>query len=353
MNKRDNKKSVVLFYLTKIKNVYSGFSHLFVSLVKAVSFSIFPIVILLIYPSCTPEVEERSSLTIISWNAYCFFDGSTNGNEYDGFLSKDGYTREKYQERVDKVAKMMALNFSHADIIILEEIESEVVLVDLLEAGLKGRGYLYYGLSKRKEGELSCAFISKFKPTSFSFYGTQSSRLITTIEFEKNGESFTLVSLHLRSQLNIKNEEERREELEIIKTLALERREENLIFIGDFNIDVRKNEMIGDEREGKNFIIPLSGDGSLSYNGRLYCPVLDYERPVDEGTYYYNGEWEMLDYCLLNSNFFDSWGWEYDKASIIAPSECKDYASRPIKYDVSTSSGFSDHFAFSVTLKYN
>lgn len=353
MNKRDNKKSLMLIYFINIKNVFSSSSLLFVSLVKAVFFSIFPIVILLIYPSCTPEVKERSSLTIISWNAYCFFDGSTSGSEYDGFLSKDGYTRERYKERVDKTAKMMALNFSHADIIILEEIESEAVLIDLLDAGLKGKGYLYYGLSKRRDGELSCAFISKFKPSSFSFYGTQSSRLITAIEFERNGESFTLLSLHLKSQLSIKNEDERREEFEIIKMLAQERCEENFICIGDFNVDVGKNEMIGDERKCKNFILPLTGDGSLSYDGRLYCPVLDYEKPVDDGTYYYDGEWEMLDYCLLNSNLFDSFGWEYDKASVIAPSECKDYASRPIKYDIATSSGFSDHFAFSLTLKYN
>lgn len=353
MNKSDNKKKIVLFYSIAIKNAFSVVSLLFVSLVKTVSLSIFPIVILLIYPSCTPEVEERNSLTIISWNAYCFFDGSTSGNEYDGFLFKDGYTKERYKERVEKTARMMALNFSNADIIILEEIESEAVLIDLLDAGLKGRGYLYYGLSKRRGGELSCAFISKLKPSSFSFYGTQSSRLITEIKFEKNGESFTLLSLHLRSQLSINNDNERREEFELIKMISQKSSEENFICIGDFNVDVRKNEMIGDERRGNNFIIPLTGDGSLSYGGRLYCPVLDYEKPVDDGTYYYEGEWEMLDYCLLNSNLFDSNGWEYDKASVIAPSECKDYASIPIKYDVSTSSGFSDHFAFSLTLKYN
>ena len=122
-----------------------------------------------------------------------------------------------------------------------------------------------------------------------------------------------------------------------------------LIVIGDFNIDpfIHKEEMC-DTREGET-TLPLTGDGSRAYGGRLFSPYLDYASPLMGGTYFFEGQWERLDNILLSSFFFDWEGIEYEGTTIIKGGDASDYLGRPLKYDKSTGKGVSDHFALKST----
>ena len=243
----------------------------------------------------------------------------------------------------------MVSNFKDADVIVLEEVESNEVLISLLEGGMKKEGYLYYGIAS-DDGALSVAFISRIKPVSLRLLFVPSARPMLSLDFNVNGEMVRVIGVHLRSRLKDENEEIRREELLMLKDEA-DNCDFPLIVLGDFNIDpvIHKEEMC-DTREGET-TLPLTGDGSRAYGGRLFSPYLDYNSPLSGGTYYFEGQWERLDNILLSSSFFDGEGIEYEGTTIIKGGDSIDYSGRPLKYDKSTGKGMSDHFALKSTFR--
>ena len=297
--------------------------------------------------SCSPSPDKEERFVIVTWNMCEFFDSREDGGEYAGWRESDGWNDAKYNERIKKCVMYMVSNFMDADVIVLEEVESSEVLISLLECGMKKEGYIYYGIAS-DESDLSVAFISRIKPVSLRLLFVPSSRPMLSLDFDINGEMVRIIGVHLRSRLKEENEEIRREELLMLKDEA-EKCDCPLIIIGDFNIDpfVHKEEMC-DTREGET-TLPLTGDGSRAYGGRLFSPYLDYASPLMGGTYFFEGQWERLDNILLSSFFFDWEGIEYEGTTIIKGGDASDYLGRPLKYDKSTGKGVSDHFALKST----
>ena len=297
--------------------------------------------------SCSPSPDKEERFVIVTWNRCEFFDSREDGGEYAGWRESDGWNDAKYNERIKKCVMYMVSNFMDADVIVLEEVESSEVLISLLEGGMKKEGYIYYGIAS-DESDLSVAFISRIKPVSLRLLFVPSSRPMLSLDFDINGEMVRIIGVHLRSRLKEENKEIRREELLMLKDEA-EKCDCPLIIIGDFNIDpfIHKEEMC-DTREGET-TLPLTGDGSRAYGGRLFSPYLDYASPLIGGTYFFEGQWERLDNILLSSFFFDWEGIEYEGTTIIKGGDASDYLGRPLKYDKSTGKGMSDHFALKST----
>lgn len=297
--------------------------------------------------SCSPSPDKEERFVIVTWNMCEFFDSREDGGEYAGWRESDGWNDAKYNERIKKCVMYMVSNFMDADVIVLEEVESSEVLISLLEGGMKKEGYIYYGIAS-DESALSVAFISRIKPVSLRLLFVPSSRPMLSLDFDINGEMVRIIGVHLRSRLKEENKEIRREELLMLKDEA-EKCDCPLIIIGDFNIDpfIHKEEMC-DTREGET-TLPLTGDGSRAYGGRLFSPYLDYASPLIGGTYFFEGQWERLDNILLSSFFFDWEGIEYEGTTIIKGGDASDYLGRPLKYDKSTGKGMSDHFALKST----
>ena len=297
--------------------------------------------------SCSPSPDKEERFVIVTWNMCEFFDSREDGGEYAGWRESDGWNDAKYNERIKKCVMYMVSNFMDADVIVLEEVESSEVLISLLEGGMKKEGYIYYGIAS-DESALSVAFISRIKPVSLRLLFVPSSRPMLSLDFDINGEMVRIIGVHLRSRLKEENKEIRREELLMLKDEA-EKCDYPLIIIGDFNIDpfIHKEEMC-DTREGET-TLPLTGDGSRAYGGRLFSPYLDYASPLIGGTYFFEGQWERLDNILLSSFFFDWEGIEYEGTTIIKGGDASDYLGRPLKYDKSTGKGMSDHFALKST----
>ena len=297
--------------------------------------------------SCSPSPDKEERFVIVTWNMCEFFDSREDGGEYAGWRESDGWNDAKYNERIKKCVMYMVSNFMDADVIVLEEVESSEVLISLLECGMKKEGYIYHGIAS-DESDLSVAFISRIKPISLRLLFVPSSRPMLSLDFDINGEMVRIIGVHLRSRLKEENKEIRREELLMLKDEA-EKCDCPLIIIGDFNIDpfIHKEEMC-DTREGET-TLPLTGDGSRAYGGRLFSPYLDYASPLIGGTYFFEGQWERLDNILLSSFFFDWEGIEYEGTTIIKGGDASDYLGRPLKYDKSTGKGMSDHFALKST----
>ena len=112
--------------------------------------------------SCSPDPEEHV-FSVAAYNAYCLFDGIRDGDEFEGWRKSDGYTEAVYDKRVDDLAVLLG-KYVSADVIILEEVESEIVLRDLIDSGLRKKGYFHYGLATTGNEAISVGFLSRIRP---------------------------------------------------------------------------------------------------------------------------------------------------------------------------------------------
>lgn len=313
------------------------------------------LMVLTILVSCQNEASVPT-FTILAWNTYAFFDGRTDGTEFEGFRKQDGYTGEKFEARVKAYALFLLERASDADLLFLEEIESPEVLEALLAAGLKGAGYQWFGLAQDKSGNLSVGFLSKVEPEEMTVHGISGGRLMVSLTFLLKGELVKVIGIHGRSRVSDPQGELRKEEFSLLKELVEENADMPVVVCGDFNADPEKTRkeiatLRGGHEEGCPLLV--TGDGGECQGNILFSPFLDYgKKPTSQGTYFYEGEWSFLDNFLLSGRFFDGRGWEYEKVKVLDGETVSDYSGRPLKYDASTGKGYSDHFAIMATFRY-
>ncbi len=314
----------------------------------------FVLFLFVLFVSCVPEQSIRS-FSVVTWNCYLFFDSRDDGNEYSGFKAKDGYNDAVYKKRIKDVAIMMSKNLGDADLIVLEEVESNVVLFDLLEAGLKKKGFLYYGIASDGSSPLSVGFISKYCPDDITLNKAGSTRLVLELSFELNGDMIAVIAIHATSRLN-GGESERFEEFSLMRSIADENEGKVVLLCGDFNTDPRYSESgLAYIKDPISINAPLvvTGDPGECSSGIYFSQALDYMNDIGKGTYLYDGEWFFFDNIFLSKEAFDLIGWEYSTSNIIKPYESVDLNGNPLKFDPSTSRGMSDHLPLKCTLLYN
>ncbi len=315
---------------------------------KYIALSLF----LIVLASCHEPIPE-TVFEVTAYNAYAFFDDYEDGDEYEGFTRRDGYDGEAYITRVKETAILLGREFSSSDVIVLSEIESSTVLEDLLEAGLKEKGFRYYGIAENDNGPLFVGFISRCEPIFLAVHNTPGCRPMLEAVFLSGEERVRLYGLHFRSRFS-GGEDERRSQAEHLAFL-MERNAGISIALGDFNTDPSVH--------GTPFSIypvdynpdnpfHVTGDPSRAGERIYYSPFLDSDVIVGEkGTYFYEGRWYCFDNILLSSACWDGSGLEFEKAEVRTVMNMKDNGGRPMPYDVSTGFGYSDHFPVTVRLR--
>ena len=314
-------------------------------------FAFLPFFILLSF-SCSPSIN-RSFFTVTTYNLYAFFDSYEDGDEYEGFAKSDGYDGEAYSERIRNTAILIGKVFSSSDVIILEEVESNAVLLDLLEAGLKEKGFIYYGLAD-DENNLSVGFLSKLKPLSTALHVFPGCRPILELVFQKSGELIHIFGVHFRSRIPGGDDERMQEALHL--AALMERNPDALcIAAGDFNTDPLLSSSpfsLSPDCYDEDNAFHVTGDPSKTGPHLYFSPLNDPDAVLSEdGTYFYDGVWYFYDLFLLSEKAWDGEGWEYDGIIIESNRTMKDNGGRPFPYDVSTGYGYSDHFPVTLRLK--
>lgn len=308
--------------------------------------------VLLLLSSCSLSSSEDGDFSIATYNAYALFDDTEDGDEYDGFSKSDGYSAAKYSARISALAVFLG-KYVDADVIILEEVESDIVLVDLLESGLSDKGYLWYGLAGG-DTVINVGFISRYKPAVARSHSFDGERAMLELLINKGSDSIRIYGVHLRSQLDDDSEEVRYGQLAHLRTLAEDHEDDLVIILGDFNVDPSIGESGIAEYPVSNWRtmpMPVTGDpGSVTEHIR-YSAFLDGDLYYEDGTYYYDSEWYFYDNILLNDLAFDGEGLDFSSEEIIAPAVAADLYGRPQRYDVSDGSGYSDHFPVKLVLK--
>lgn len=307
----------------------------------------------LLFISCKPDAHKES-FSVVTWNMYLFFDSREDGYEYNGYRKSDGYNDKIYSERIDNTSLALAKNFADVDLIVLQEIESNIVLYDLLQAGLKKKGFRYYGVAKSEKSPLSVGFISKYTPDSISFHGIDNHRTQLELSFTVNGELISIVVIHATSRL-ADGEDERFDEFSLVRSIADLNSGSLCLIAGDFNADPRECEKgVGNIRKivDSNTPIVCTGDPGECKDGVYFSQALDYMNHVGKGTYFYQNQWYWYDNILVSSEGFDFSGWEYDRSQIVMPFESVDQNGFPIAFDLSSKKGISDHLPLKLVLKY-
>ena len=303
--------------------------------------------------SCRPD-KKLSEISISSYNMYLFYDGYENGYEYEPFREKSGYTEDVYRTRVEKTSQYIMKHMGSSSVILFQEIENSGVLKDILDAGLKRSGFRYYG-AFTDEGHLCIGYISKYPPLSSNVHKTGKSRPILELIFSIDGEEISIFTLHAASRLNEDGEAERFDLFSLLAELLEINSGKLRIAIGDFNVDIREGESSiasDDNKLALSSAIVATKDTRIG-EGIYNSPMLIPGEIEADGTYFYQGTWSFLDNVLLSCEAFDRSGWDYHKCEVIAPFESKDSHGYPKRFEVRNGSGFSDHFAINLRLRYN
>ncbi len=317
-----------------------------------------PILITLL--CCSPaSVQEKSSITIMSFNVQNLFDHRVNGGEYEEYdPQKSSWNEDSYHLRLRRLAQVITQGSSRApDIVLLQEIEHIGVLEDLWRMYLAREGYTYY-LATESSGSTEVGVVSRFSPqevsvhhiTGFPFH----TRPIMEMHYTFGGETLVLFNNHWKSKIPSPQESE---PVRIALADMLMRRIEELgitnyaiVAGGDFNESYKENiEVRGDYPTAISFgsggsieLAPLPESvGNHRAKTPLYTPwPLE---PSGMGSFWYGGEWEYIDQFMVNSVLFDGEGVEYRKFSVLKPPFLLTQKGYPYRWNVATLRGYSDH----------
>jgi endonuclease/exonuclease/phosphatase family metal-dependent hydrolase len=327
--------------------------------------------------------DEPGILTLMTWNVQNLFDGVDNGFEYDEFKQSGGWSSEKYKGRINTISDAIGRLTPHPDIIMLQEIESEVILDDLA-LSMPKNNYSWchfannYGASVGL-GILSRLPLTETKTHSITIDGETTPRPVLEARVQTEKGDIILFVCHWKSKIGSDEVTEniRKSSARVILRRIREINENEpdigVIIAGDLNEnhdEFYRQEasaicaLIPDDsycvklsnvnvKGQKDFLI-ISGNkppepvhfpqGSIT----LFSPWM---RDLQNGTYFYKYNWETIDHFLISGHFFDNSGWEYEKVIIANFEPFANSSGIPVPYNTKTGLGLSDHLPLLLTIK--
>jgi endonuclease/exonuclease/phosphatase family metal-dependent hydrolase len=327
--------------------------------------------------------DEAGVLTLMTWNVQNLFDGMDNGFEYDEFKQSGGWSSEKYMGRVNTISAAIGRLTPTPDIIMLEEIESEVILEDLALSMPKG-GYSWCHFANNHGasvglGILSSLPLTEAKTHSITVDGETTPRPVLEARVQTEEGDIILFVCHWKSKIgddevteNIRKSSAR-VILRRIREISGNEPETGFIIAGDLNENYdefyRQDAssicaLIPDDSycvklsnvntAGQKDFLIISGNkppepvhfpqGSIT----LFSPWM---RDLLNGTYFYKYNWETIDHFLISGHFFDSSGWKYEKVIIANFEPFANSSGIPVPYNTKTGLGLSDHLPLLLTIK--
>jgi len=321
------------------------------------------------------KYNKENYLTIVSYNVENLFDTIDNPSKNDDeYLpsSKHEWNTDKYQKKIKNLAQVIsAINKNELpELVGLIEIENKDVIQDLITHKflLNGNYGIVHEESPDERG-IDVALIyrkDEFQVIEYHainiFYDFEPKTKTRDILYVKgklkNGEIFYIFLNHWSSRRDGEgtSEPKRLYSAKILRekmdSLIKKDKKAKIIIMGDFN-DEPSNKSI-------NEILMANNEQDNQYDFRLYNLMYD-KHLFGYGTYYYKGNWNMLDNLIVSSTLLNSPGKyqvSYDGGQI--------FSARWMMYDnVKTGEltpnrtyngsnylgGYSDHFPIYVVLK--
>jgi len=330
----------------------------------------------------TASGEEKGVLTLMTWNVCNLCDGVDDGIEYAEFKQSAGWTREKYMGRINAVSAAIRGLTPQPDILMLEEIESNVILEDL--AAALPKNYISCHFANNPKAAMGVGILSRLPLTeaknhSITVDGETTPRPVLEARVQTEKGDIILFVCHFKSKLggDEATEKVRRSSVRVIlrRIREISENEPDIGFIiaGDLNENhdefyrqeskaisalipddpycVKLSKANGGEQ--KDFFIITGNKPPLPANFPqesivLFSPWMD---GLQNGSYFYKHNWETIDHFLISGHFFDDSDWEYEKVFIGNFEPFANSSGIPIPYNTKTGAGLSDHFPLILTIR--
>lgn len=306
---------------------------------------------------------------IASYNVENLFDMNTDGNEYEEYIPNGdwGWSEDIYRVKLRNTAQV--IGGINADIIGLQEIESETALKALkAELNRQGLYYRYYLFARNKNSSVNTALLSRYPIQSglrhpITYNGRY--RDILEAKIDINGKPLRVFVNHWKSKSGPESKR-------ILSAKRLSQRlaelseNEPFVLLGDFNSHYEEYKTFLKSRKhndtdgitGINHLLKTIDDegnpityASLRNNdGHLYN--LWYE--LDEKqrwSHQYKGKGEALDNMIISPSLADGEGLEYVRGSFQRfEADFLFYKGKPYRWQHSKThpkhhlgEGYSDH----------
>ncbi len=285
---------------------------------------------------------------LLSWNLQAFFDGVTDGNEYELYKgSKSKWNEDCYKQRLKKLCD--AIKTIEADVIVLLELENAGQLYDItniLNTGFNVKKYYKYGAFSKGKGCIGCGILSRYELSDFSLVSMDifkesfinpPVRPLLQCDVKTPEGSFTLIANHWKSSGEENSLFTRCYQEKLLSDLiaSLLKSGKGVAACGDFNRDIFDFDFSDD---GQVF---LSGGGKV----KVKSVLINDGKLIKNGSYVYKNRWNCIDNIFIagsieatGSNIEDCGPWADDKG-------------QPLAYKVWENYGWSDHLPVSVYLQ--
>lgn len=299
-----------------------------------------------------------NSYSMVSWNVQTFFNAIPDGTEYSDFLKTEDWTESKYRTRLTRLCE--CIESFNADILVLQEIESDAVIYDIvnnlrIQSNLS-LSYKYATFSKEENSSLGCAVLSRVPILSCEIHHIDirditlmqpSMRPLMEVLFDGG---LTVFVVHWKSKSGTDNTDFWRSWQEnLLATRINELGSECFIACGDFNKNIDEFSHLQEEvcltKENVNKPnIFLTGEKNIF----VYSPWLNDEskNTYSVGSYFYDGSWEYIDNFFSGSEVCLS-----DFSPIKIGSHVTD-EGKPYRYSIYSGQGYSDHLPIKATISY-
>jgi len=286
--------------------------------------------------------NSGNSLVLMTWNVHNLFDGNDDGFEYPEFRQSAGWSEEKYKGRINAISAAIGKLPNAPDILILQEIESLLVLEDI--AASLPNGYFWGHFAGNPESAIGVGVISRIPITEVFDHGSVVGssavpRPVLEVRFDTGNFEFIVFACHWKSKIGGANETEflRKAAGQIIlrrsAEIWAEKPEIGIIIAGDLNMRINELDSI--------FLITGStspdSDSTYSTNSTVwFSPWLD---ELSGGTYFYRNNWETIDHFLVSRHLLSVYQRTY--IGDFEPFACPE--GKPVPYNSRTGYGLSDH----------
>jgi len=258
---------------------------------------LFPTLFLLFF-ACGKAAAQRNHFTILTYNTENSFDTIASNEHLDHDFTPKGTYRwsiGRYYKKLRRLAQViLAADTAHpADLILLQEVESDTVMDHLLHrTALRQMGYEYVITHSLDARGINVAVV--YSPRTFQFISADTlrgsdmaTRDILHLSGQLNsGDTLDIYNLHLPSRLGAAEAQRNRRQLAMLLTRHIDSiahcRQHPLVLVaGDFNANPTERLV-----------------RTLCQEAQLHNLMAD----LPDGSYKFQGRWEWIDQMLVNDN---------------------------------------------------
>ena len=310
-------------------------------------------------------------MKIASYNVENLFDMNDDGTEYEQYIPNTSWGWNEEMHRIKLRNTAQVIKDIGADVIGLQEIESETALKELkAELNRQGLYYPHYAFARSKNTTVAVALLSKYpikSALSHSVSSNRSYRDILEAKVDINGKILRVYVNHWKSKSG--PESMRIQSARVLKKLIdnLDRNDP-YVLLGDFNSHYEEYRTFVKSRKhndtdgitGINHILKTIDDNQnpILFSKLQECDDCNYnlwyELPEDQRwSHEYRGQHEGLDNMIISPALTDGKGIDYVRGSFGRfDAQYLFYKGKPYRWQQSRKfpkhhlgEGYSDHLA--------